>query len=156
MPKFGIIIAPAEKDRSKRSRVTLFVLYVLLLPSLGQSQSAPSPQTNAATLRDAGKARNVILGAAAAPSHLDDPEYADILAQQFRQLEPENQMKFQIVHPRAGTDASAYDFAPADHLVAFAGQHDMLVRGHCLVWHTSKSRNGSSQASPAKPMIPAR
>ncbi len=135
MRQLSISIAPAEKDGSKRSRVRVCVLYPLLVPSFSQSQSAPSPRTNAATLRDAGKARNVILGAAAAPSHLDDPEYADILAQQFRQLEPENQMKFQIVHPRAGTDASAYDFAPADRLVAFAGQHDMLVRGHCLVWH---------------------
>jgi endo-1,4-beta-xylanase len=93
------------------------------------------PKAAAATLRDAGLARNVILGAAAAPAHLAEPEYSSILAAQFRQLEPENQMKFASIHPRPGSDPSAYDFAPADSLVEFAGQHDMLVRGHCFVWH---------------------
>lgn len=44
-------------------------------------------------------------------------------------------MKFGVVHPRPGSDVSAYDFAPGDRLVTFADQHDMLVRGHCFVWH---------------------
>ncbi len=130
-----VSIASAGKEPFKRGRVTFAALCLLLVPTFSQSQSAPSPHSNPATLREAGNARNVIVGAAAAPSHLDEPEYALTLAQQFRQLEPENQMKFQVVHARPGSDTSAYDFAPADRLVAFAYQHDMLVRGHCLVWH---------------------
>ena len=134
MLPFKVRISPAKKEHLRRSRVAFVALYLLVIPSLSQSQSAPQ-RTSPATLREAGKARNVILGAAATPSHLDEPEYALTLAQQFRQLEPENQMKFAVVHPRPGSDASAYDFVPADRLVAFANQHDMLVRGHCLVWH---------------------
>lgn len=111
------------------------LLVALLTALLANAQTATPPPGGLASLRDAGNARHLILGAAAAPSHLDEPDYASTLAQQFSQLEPENQMKFQIVHPRAGSDTSAYDFAPADRLVTFANQHDMLVRGHCLVWH---------------------
>jgi endo-1,4-beta-xylanase len=77
----------------------------------------------------------LIIGAAAGPGRLSEPQYADTLAAQFRQIEPEIHMKFGPIHPRPGSDASAYDFAPADKLVAFAQAHDMLVRGHCLVWH---------------------
>jgi endo-1,4-beta-xylanase len=89
----------------------------------------------AETLRQAGAAKHVILGAAADPRHLAESDYASTLATQFDQLEPENQMKFQAIHPRPGNDASSYDFAPADNLVAFAEAHNMKVRGHCFVWH---------------------
>jgi endo-1,4-beta-xylanase len=93
------------------------------------------PPAHRTTLRAAGAAKRIILGTAATPSHLDEPLYASTLAEQFLQLEPENQMKFGVIHPRAGNDASAYDFAHADRLVSFAQQHNMLVRGHCFVWH---------------------
>src|SRR5277367_5607732 len=98
MGQFNVSIAPAGKahlQRGRSGRVTLVALILLLAPSFGRSRSVPPPQTNAATLREAGNAKNVILGAAADPSHLNEPEYATTLAQQFRQLEPENQMKFQ-------------------------------------------------------------
>jgi endo-1,4-beta-xylanase len=101
---------------------------------VGGSSSAPRP-TNGATLRTAGEAKNVIIGAAADPRHLTEADYANTLASQFSQVEPENQMKFGVIHPRHGDDASAYDFAPADRLVEFANQHGMLVRGHCFVWY---------------------
>jgi endo-1,4-beta-xylanase len=98
----------------------------------GGARQSPAPAT---TLRQAASAKNVIIGAAAGPRHLNEPDYAAILAQQFSQLEPENQMKFGVIHPRAGSEASSYDFAPADKLVAFAEAHTMKVRGHCFVWH---------------------
>src|SRR5664279_1694617 len=86
--------------------------------SYGQSVAVPpSPRpAMGATLRSAGSAKNVILGAAAAPSHLVEAAYASTLGSEFSQLEPENQMKFGPIHPRPGTALSAYDFAPADEL----------------------------------------
>ncbi len=113
------------------------VAYIFIAASLTSSSlvaQTATPRTPV-SLRTAGFDRNLILGAAADPSHLGEPQYADTLASQFRQLEPENQMKFEVIHPRAGSDASAYNFAPADKLVVFAESHDMLVRGHCFVWH---------------------
>ncbi len=105
----------------------------------GNGQVAPSetaaPPAVGTTLRGAGSARQIIIGAAADPSHLQEAAYASTLSGEFRQLEPENQMKFGPIHPRPGRDSAAYEFAPADQLVSFAQRHNMLVRGHCLVWH---------------------
>lgn len=123
---------------SLTGRVFITAAVLLLIPSVSRSQAGavnPSQRSEPASLRAAGAARNIIVGAAADPRHLGEAEYANTLADQFRQLEPENQMKFEVIHPRAGDDRSAYDFAPADRLVEFANQHGMLVRGHCFVWY---------------------
>ena len=53
---------------------------------------------------------------------------------QFNQLTAENDMKWQLIHPRDGKDG--YDFNGADALVAFAQNNRMEVVGHTLVWHS--------------------
>jgi endo-1,4-beta-xylanase len=115
--------------------MALAAALMMLASSASRGQQKEAPQADAATLRQAGRAKNIIVGAAADPGHLGEAEYANTLANEFGQLEPENQMKFAVVHPRPGNDASSYDFSPADQLVAFANQHAMRVRGHCFVWH---------------------
>jgi endo-1,4-beta-xylanase len=82
-------------------------------------------------LRDLADQRGIHVGAAADPSHFSENSYSDTLSREFNQLEPENAMKFRPIHPSAGT----YNFGPPDSLVAFAGAHNMAVRGHTLVWH---------------------
>lgn len=57
-----------------------------------------------------------------------------VLKKHFRQITAENDMKWQLIHPREGADG--YDFAPADALVDFGLKHDMQVVGHTLVWHS--------------------
>ena len=44
-------------------------------------------------------------------------------------------MKFEVIHPRPDTDLQPYDFRGGDALVVFAQAHNMVVRGHTLVWH---------------------
>ncbi len=56
------------------------------------------------------------------------------LKQHFNQIVAENDMKWQLIHPREGQDG--YDFAPADALVNFAASNRMEVAGHTLVWHS--------------------
>lgn len=104
-----------------------------------QSGSA-SPKSHpdspaAATLRQVGEGRHIVIGAAAASAHLSEPDYSRILGSEFSQLQAENEMKFGPIHPRPDSDPNPYDFAGADELVAFAQSHNMLVRGHTLVWH---------------------
>lgn len=53
---------------------------------------------------------------------------------QFNQVTAENDMKWQLIHPREGQDG--YDFAGADALVAFAQSNRMEIVGHTLVWHS--------------------
>ena len=52
---------------------------------------------------------------------------------QFNQISPENDLKWALIHPRAGTDG--YNFGPADAYVNFGLSNHMFIVGHTLVWH---------------------
>ena len=123
--------------RLSRFCLALALLWITNGCGNGKHHSTPPkfPPSEVLTLRKAGSSKNVIIGTAAAPSHLGEAAYSSTLTAEFGQLEPENQMKFGPIHPRAGSKISAYDFAPADQLVTFAQQYNMMIRGHCFVWH---------------------
>lgn len=57
-----------------------------------------------------------------------------LLKEQFNQISPENDLKWQLVHPREGSDG--YDFTPADAFVSFGLSNGMYLVGHTLVWHS--------------------
>jgi endo-1,4-beta-xylanase len=52
---------------------------------------------------------------------------------QFNQISPENDLKWALIQPRAGTNG--YDFGPADAYVNFGLSNNMYIVGHTLVWH---------------------
>lgn len=52
----------------------------------------------------------------------------------FNQIVAENDMKWQLIHPREGEDG--YDFTGADALVNFGLSNGMEIAGHTLVWHS--------------------
>jgi len=88
-------------------------------------------QAQPAALRQLAGERTIKIGAAVNPALLQQADYAETLAREFNQVEPENSLKFGPVHPQQTT----YHFDPVDALVAFAKDHQMAVRGHTLVWH---------------------
>ncbi len=53
---------------------------------------------------------------------------------QFNQITAENDMKWQLIHPREGADG--YNFEPADAFVEFGVNNNMEIAGHTLVWHS--------------------
>lgn len=59
-------------------------------------------------------------------------QFQQILSSQFSSLSPENDMKWDAVHPAP----NVYDFTSADALVAFAEANHQQVRGHTLLWHS--------------------
>jgi endo-1,4-beta-xylanase len=61
---------------------------------------------------------------------LSEQQYTATLAREYNLLEPENDLKWQSIHPAQNT----FNFLPGDQLVEFARLHNMKVRGHCLVW----------------------
>jgi endo-1,4-beta-xylanase len=83
------------------------------------------------SLRAIASPINLRVGTAVTPFELDNAAYKQITGDQFSTVTPGNEMKWQVVEPTRGT----YDWSAADRLVAFAEQHDQLVRGHTLVWH---------------------
>ncbi|MET7365466.1 endo-1,4-beta-xylanase [Streptomyces sp. NPDC005566] len=61
-----------------------------------------------------------------------DKKYRKTMGQQFSSLSPENQMKWEYIHP----EQNRYDFAMADAIVDFADRNNQVVRGHTLLWHS--------------------
>src|SRR5204862_6471648 len=57
-----------------------------------------------------------------------------LVKEQFNQISPENDLKWQLIHPREG--ANGYDFGPADAFVNFGLSNNMYLVGHTLVWHS--------------------
>lgn len=85
------------------------------------------------TLRDAFQ-DDFLIGVAMNTGMVDGSKAraGEIAAKQFAALTPENDMKWEGLHPRPGK----YTFDAADKYVAFGGKHGMAVIGHTLVWHS--------------------
>ena len=82
-------------------------------------------------MRQAAQASGMLIGAAVRPAQLSEAAYASRLAREFNMIEPEDALKWEVVHP----EPQRFDFSQADQVVDFARRHDMKVRGHTLVWH---------------------
>jgi endo-1,4-beta-xylanase len=85
------------------------------------------------TLRQAADGSGLLVSTAVRAAQLSEPAYASTLAREFNMLEPEDAMKWWVLRP----DVRSYDFRQGDELVQFAVEHQMKVRGHCLVWGRS-------------------
>jgi endo-1,4-beta-xylanase len=70
------------------------------------------------------------IGVAVAPQSLAGEE-GELIKKQFNSLTAENAMKWGSIHP----EENKYNWDDADKIVAFAQANNMMVRGHCLVWH---------------------
>lgn len=83
------------------------------------------------SLRDVARASGILIGTAVRPAQLSETAYAAALSREFNMVEPEDALKWEVVHPAAET----FDFSQGDQVVDFAIRHGMKVRGHTLVWH---------------------
>jgi endo-1,4-beta-xylanase len=54
----------------------------------------------------------------------------EIIKRQFNSVTPENDLKWESVHPKKGI----YNFEPADQYVEFGEKNKMFIVGHTLVW----------------------
>ncbi|MCE7079541.1 endo-1,4-beta-xylanase [Streptomyces sp. ST2-7A] len=61
-----------------------------------------------------------------------DMKYRKILGKQFSSVSPENQMKWDFIHP----ERDRYRFEEVDAIVRFAERNRQVVRGHTLLWHS--------------------
>ncbi len=117
-------------------------------PVLAADRAEPSASENGAPGFGADRLRRVapeglrIGTAAAGGGHHESMPYSDpfstdsryrtFLKQEFNSLSPENQMKWDYIHP----ERDRYNFAAADAIVEFAEKHGQVVRGHTLLWHS--------------------
>jgi len=110
--------------KSVQGQACVFVLAAAFCQGFG----AAVPEQS---LRDAARGSGVLIGTAVRPAQLWDLAYASTLAREFSMVEPEDALKWEVVHP----ERESFDFSQADQIVDFARRHDMKVRGHTLVWH---------------------
>ena len=113
------------------SRIRLLTTVLLALAAM-----ARSADTNA--LKDAykdhfyvGAAINGTLARGSRPSD------AALVKEQFNQIVPENDLKWQSIQPRPGPNG--YNFGPADAFVNFGLSNNMYLVGHTLVWQIGRA-----------------
>jgi endo-1,4-beta-xylanase len=77
--------------------------------------------------------KTLLVGAAInrAQAAEQDPVATAIVTRQFDQVSPENDLKWERIHP----EPDRYDFGPADRFVEFGRRRGMFVVGHVLLWH---------------------
>jgi endo-1,4-beta-xylanase len=94
-------------------------------------------------------AEDFLIGAALSRSAVTgaDGLSAIIAASQFNTATPENDLKWEMVHPRPG----GYSFEGSDAYVSFCEKNKMTVIGHTLVWHRQTPRWVFEDA-PGKPV----
>lgn len=134
---------PVEPGASSVMKRTVFPLAHVLLQSLclavvvGAPGDGEPPGSAPATLREAYDddfSIGVALGAEVVSGR--DPRAAALAATQFSSLTAENAMKWSSLQPREGE----FLFREADAFAGFAGQHQMSLIGHTLVWHNQTPR----------------
>ena len=123
------------------AKVSLWSAAFLATGALARSADAPS-------LKDAYKGhfyvgvainRSVVTGRANGfrTQELLDKDI-ELTKAQFNQISPENDLKWESIHPREGADG--YNFGPADAYVDFGVKNHMYIVGHTLVWHGQTPR----------------
>jgi GH35 family endo-1,4-beta-xylanase len=131
------LCAPPAQLRFSGSRTSIRCLTAILLVT-GACARGDTP-----SLKDAFKAhfyigtainRSIATGTMGFRRSLEQVS-KDIaqVKEQFNQIVPENEMKWERIHPREGADG--YDFAAADAFVEFGLSNNMYLVGHTLVRH---------------------
>ena len=108
-----------------------YCLFLLFTCVLGCSPKQTEKVNSESGLRDYYK-DYYLIGVAIPPKLLEDSVSSNLIKSQFNCLTPENEMKWQRIHPTL----EEYNFDPADKIVAFAEANNMKVIGHTLVWHS--------------------
>src|SRR5215510_12968909 len=111
-----------------KNPLLLLCLVLIALTVVGPAQRAQSTPS----LKEAFKSA-FLIGAALNRRQFSeqDSRALPIIKAQFNTISPENQLKWQYVHPRPDT----YDFEGSDRYVAYGEQYQMVIIGHTLVWH---------------------
>lgn len=97
---------------------------LLHLPVAASAVGLPS-------LDQLARAKGLRFGTATSPEQLHQPDLADLTAQHCSVLVAENAFKWKQMEPVQGS----IRYENADAIATYASQHDMELRGHCLIWN---------------------
>lgn len=115
-----------------RARKTILLFILILIAGIFILYLLQKDQKEETYLRDRAKEHNLLIGTAVNEySLVGDKKYAETLKKEFSIITPENEMKFNVVHPQR----NLFDFTKSDTIVNFALKNNIKVRGHTLVWN---------------------
>jgi len=92
--------------------------------------SQSSNAKNAISLRSIADIQDFHIGSVVQARYLRDEQFSTLVQEQFNTIVPENEMKFETIHP----EPYRYNFEPADEIASFAKENNLFLRGHTLVW----------------------
>ena len=79
---------------------------------------------------------NYLVGTALYPEVFDDVTTNNLVQKQFNSITPENDMKWERIHPTW----EEYTFDRADKIVDYCQKNDKKLIGHTLVWHSQMGK----------------
>ncbi len=99
----------------------------------GKPRACSTDRDDSFALPNVARGSKRLVGAAVSADALAaDASYAETLENEFTSVTPENAMKWGFVQP---VDATHWDYAQADAIVAAAKRAGQAIRGHALIWH---------------------
>lgn len=122
----------------RKSYVGLLTVALLAIGATAQSADRPALKEVYKNYFEVGVAinRSAATGTAGGANRNQEQVNSDValVKEQFNHIVAENDMKWQLIHPREGADG--YNFGPADAFVNFGLSNKMSIAGHTLVWHS--------------------
>ena len=135
-------------EEREENGMVVFVLKIVSLENMGGGTDPDNPDDNESTMgafyddgiSDASDSHTLKYYAEKNQKHIGVAlatdkglqSDRDAAGQQFNMMVCENEMKMDALQPSQGS----FSFGSADQLVSFAKNNNMVIRGHCLVWHS--------------------
>jgi endo-1,4-beta-xylanase len=85
----------------------------------------------AVSLDEIARAKGLRFGTALSARGISNAALSSLIKTQCGVIVPENELKMPSVQPAPGT----FRFTAAESMLAFAESNNLLMRGHCLLWH---------------------
>jgi endo-1,4-beta-xylanase len=101
-------------------------------PAAAGTGPADTADAAATTLNSLAAAKGRYIGSATDNGELSDSSYTSVLGSEFGSITPGNSMKWDTTEPTQGQ----FNFTRGDVIRDLAQQHNQLLRGHTLVWHS--------------------
>lgn len=92
-------------------------------------------------LRELAADKDILFGASARYNQvISDEQFAALFVQECSLLVPEWELKWSAGDHQLRPSPNEFDFSAADAMLNFAQTHNLLFRGHALIWHESLPR----------------
>ena len=122
----------------KTIRILILPLILIIFTVSCSKNLYKDPQANETNSMSESFKKNFYVGAAINENQIleKDERSTSIIKNQFNTISPENNLKWELLHPEPET----FYFDVVDKYVEFGEKNDMYIVGHTLVWHSQLAK----------------